>query len=89
MKRKSHELDDDLRSEYDLDFSKGERGKYYKRLLKEGSNVVVLDPDVSEAFPDSTAVNTALRSLLGLAQVSAGLTSRSRRTRQKTPRRPT
>ena len=89
MKRKSHELDDDLRPEYDLDFSKGERGKYYKRLLKEGSNVVVLDPDVFEAFPDSTAVNTALRSLLGLAQVSAGLTSRSRRTRQKTPRRPT
>ncbi len=74
MKRKSHELDDDLRPEYDLDFSKGERGKYYKRLVKEGSNVVVLDPDVSEAFPDSTAVNTALRSLLGLAQVSAGLT---------------
>ena len=89
MKRKSHELDDDLRPEYDLDFSKGERGKYYKRLLKEGSNVVVLDPDVLEAFPDSTAVNTALRSLLGLAQVSADLTSRSRRTRQKTPRRPT
>ncbi|MGH8488100.1 MAG: hypothetical protein ACREXS_04310 [Gammaproteobacteria bacterium] len=87
MKRKSHELDDDLRAEYDLDFSKGERGKYYKRLLKEGSNVVVLDPDVLEAFPDSTAVNTALRSLLGLAQVSAGLTPRSRRTRQKTPRR--
>jgi len=89
MKRKSHELDDDLRPEYDLDFSKGERGKYFKRLWKEGSNVVVLDPDVLEAFPDSTAVNTALRSLLGLAQVSAGLTSRSRRTRQKTPGRPT
>lgn len=89
MKRKSHELDDDLRPEYDLDFSKGERGKYFKRLLKEGSNVVVLDPDVLEAFPDSTAVNTALRSLLCLAQVSAGLTSRSRRTRQKTPRRST
>ncbi|MDQ3563132.1 MAG: hypothetical protein M3436_02985 [Pseudomonadota bacterium] len=89
MKRKSHELDDDLRPEYDLDFSKGERGKYYKRLLKEGSNVVALDPDVLKAFPDSTAVNTALRSLLGLAQVSAGLTSRSRRTRQKTPRRST
>jgi len=89
MKRKSHELDDDLRPEYDLDFSKGERGKYYKRLLKEGSNVVVLDPDILDAFPDSTAVNTALRSLLGLAQVSAGLTSRSRRTRPKTARRST
>ena len=89
MKRKSHELDDDLRPEYDLDFSKGERGKYYKRLLKKGSNVVVLDPDVLEVFPDSIAVNTALRSLLGLAQVSADLTSRSRRMRQKTPRRPT
>ncbi len=87
MKRKSLELDDDLRSDYDLDFSKGERGKYYKRLLKEGSNVVVLDPDVLEAFPDSTSVNTALRSLLGLAQVSAGLTSRSRQARKKAARR--
>jgi hypothetical protein len=47
--------DDDLRAEYDFDFSKGERGRYYTRLLKEGSNIVVLEPDIAEVFPDSAA----------------------------------
>jgi len=47
----------EMRAEYD--FSKGVRGKYHKRLLKEGSNVVVLEPDVARAFPDSAAVNEA------------------------------
>ena len=49
-----------------LDFSKGVRGKYYERAM-EGSNVVLLDPDVLETFPDSEAVNTALRSLREVA----------------------
>lgn len=53
-----------MRAEYDFDYSKAVRGKYYKRLLKEGSNVVVLDRDVAKAFPDSASVNRALRSVL-------------------------
>jgi hypothetical protein len=53
-----------MRAEYDFDYSKAVRGKYYKRLLKERSNVVVLDRDVAKAFPDSVAVNKALRSVL-------------------------
>ena len=53
-----------MRAEYDFDYSKAERGRYYKRLLKEGSNVVVLDRDVAKEFPDSASVNKALRSLL-------------------------
>lgn len=56
--------DDDLRPEYDLDFSKGERGRYYQRLLKEGSNTVILEPDVARVFPDSAAVNDALRAVM-------------------------
>ena len=57
---------DEMRSEYKLsDFkSKGVRGKYYKRIMAEGTNVVLLDPDVQKAFPDSTTVNEALRSIL-------------------------
>jgi hypothetical protein len=55
---------DELRPEYDFDYSKAVRGKYYRRLLKEGSNVVVLEPDVAKAFPNSDAVNDALRSVL-------------------------
>ncbi len=51
----------EMRDEYD--FSKGVRGKYAKDYA-EGSNVVVLDPEVAEEFPDSKSVNEALRSLL-------------------------
>lgn len=57
MKRAS---DKDMLPEYD--FSGGVRGKYVTRLA-EGSNVVILDRDVQEMFPDSAAVNTALRAL--------------------------
>src|SRR2546428_636050 len=48
---------DDMRPEYD--FSGGVRGKFYKEYMK-GTNVVLLDPDVAEVFPDSRAVNEAL-----------------------------
>jgi hypothetical protein len=43
------------------DFTDAVRGKYRDRLVKEGSNVVVLDPDVAEVFTDSASVNEALR----------------------------
>ena len=51
----------------EYDFSKGVRGKYAKHYA-EGSNVVVLSPDVAEAFPDSESVNEALRVLLKIAR---------------------
>ena len=55
---------DDLRPEYDLEkLGKGVRGKYYQRY-QEGTNVVVIDPDLSDAFPNAKAVNEALRELL-------------------------
>jgi hypothetical protein len=53
--------DSDILEEYD--FSKGVRGKYAKRYA-EGTNVVLLDPDVAEFFPDHEIVNDALRSLI-------------------------
>lgn len=52
--------DPDVLDEYD--FSKGTQGKYAKRY-SEGTNVVVIDPDVAKVFPDHDAVNQALRSL--------------------------
>ena len=66
-----------LRPEYDFDYSKAVRGKYYRRLLDEGSNVAILDPDISKAFRDSSAVNEALRSLLELTRSTKRLTKRS------------
>jgi len=53
----------EMRPEYD--FSNAVRAKYAERF-KEGSNVVVLDPDVAAVFPDSKAVNDALRKAAGL-----------------------
>lgn len=53
--------DPDILEEYD--FSKGVRGKYAKRYA-DGTNVVLIDPDVAEFFPDREAVNEALRSLI-------------------------
>lgn len=56
---------DEMRAEYD--FSGGVRGKYYQQV-SQGTNVVLLEEDVSQAFPDSASVNQALRLLLELAQ---------------------
>ena len=73
----SNELKDDLRPEYDFDFSKAERGRYAHRLKVEGSNLVLVDPELAKSFPDSASVNAALRSVVEFAQLSAGLTRRS------------
>lgn len=83
MKRKNRSITDDLRPEYKFDYSRAVRGKYYRRLLKEGTNVVVLEPDVAKAFRDSAAVNDALRSLLRVARSAQRLTRRSSRTARK------
>jgi len=50
-----------MRNEYD--FSQGERGKYAQRYA-QGTNVVVLEPDVAKAFPNSKVVNVSLRAII-------------------------
>jgi hypothetical protein len=47
------------------DFSKGVRGKYAKRVA-QGTNLVLLEPDVAKAFPDASSVNETLRALAGI-----------------------
>jgi len=75
--KKAKSKSDDLRAEYKRsDLGKLERGKYYKRVM-ERSNVVILDADVAAVFPNSTAVNKALHSLVDVAQKSSRLTRRS------------
>lgn len=75
---------DDLRPEYDFAKLKGAvRGKYYRRLLKEGSNIVVLDPDVAEVFRDSAAVNDVLHFLLNVARSIRRPSMRLQRTARK------
>ena len=55
---------DELRPEYDLATLKGRvQGKYYARATA-GTTMVLLEPDVAEAFSDGASVNQALRSYL-------------------------
>ena len=61
MKRMKN--DPDMLEEYD--FTGGVRGKYSKRYAA-GTNVVVIDPDVAEYFPDHDSVNEALRGLTAI-----------------------
>jgi hypothetical protein len=64
----NQDLEDDLRPEYDFSKMKGGvRGKYVERY-RTGTNIVLLDPDVAQAFPTSEAVNEALRLLMQIAQ---------------------
>jgi hypothetical protein len=69
MKKDKEINKDELRPEYTrADFPGGfVRGKYAKRL-KESSNIVVLKPEVAQAFPNEEAVNNALLSLIDIAR---------------------
>lgn len=58
---KKRDNDTEMLKEYD--FSKGVRGKYAKKY-NEGSNIIVLDPEVAKEFPDSESVNEALKYLM-------------------------
>ncbi len=83
MRHKRQAQRDAMRPEYAFDYSKAVRGKYYRRLLREGANVVVLEPDIAKVFRGSAAVNDALRSLLQVSESTRRLTSRSTRTARK------
>lgn len=68
MKKANKPVSDELRSEYKrADFQTLVRGKYVKRL-QTSSNVVVIDPEVADLFPNGAAVNAALRSLAEIAK---------------------
>ena len=69
MKKARRERRNEMLREYD--FSKGIRGKYAKRYA-EGSNIVVLSPDIAKVFPTSESVNEALRTLVRVGRKRNG-----------------
>ena len=74
---------DEMRAEYKRsDFTKLERGKFYKEVAK-GTSVVLLDPAIAKVFPTSEAVNAALLGLLTLTEQTARITGRPKRTARK------
>lgn len=66
--RSEREMDDDLLDEYD--FSEAEVGRYAERYGR-GTNLVLLDPEIAKVFPNSAAVNRALRALAEIIQERA------------------
>ncbi|MGD0124715.1 MAG: hypothetical protein ABSF46_05100 [Terriglobia bacterium] len=72
MRIKKDKINDDLRPEYNLGtlLKGGVRGKYAKRY-HAGTNLVLLDPDVSKAFQSERAVNEALRLVIELRKVGS------------------
>jgi hypothetical protein len=71
--------DDEPLPEYD--FRGGVRGKYAAEYAK-GTNLVLLDPDVADLFPDAASVNEALRALAAIARRHKGARARKGRVRQ-------
>lgn len=81
--KKAKSEGDEMRAEYRReDLGPLVRGKYAARYAKS-TNVVVIDPHLTRVFPNSAAVNDALRSLLTVATAATGRTGRSNRTTRK------
>ena len=77
-KARTNKQADELRPEYHLSKLKGGvRGKYYERA-RAGTNLVLIEPDLANVFPDTDSVNRALRLLAETAAAAAGHTRRVR-----------
>lgn len=74
MKKGKSRRDPEMLDEYD--FSGGVRGKYAERFA-EGTNLIVLAPDVAAVFPDSASVNEALRTLVRIGRTPVRKTPRT------------
>jgi hypothetical protein len=66
--KKANQTEGDMRPEYDFGSMKGGVGGKYAERFRRESNIVVLDPEVAEAFPTGDAVNAALRGMLNTAK---------------------
>ena len=84
MKKGNQTYKDELRAEYKrVDFPNGFiRGKYAK-CMRESSNIVVLKPEVADAFPNKEAVNNALLSLIEIAHKTTRMKKRSTKQSKK------
>ncbi|MEG5214570.1 hypothetical protein QUB48_02295 [Microcoleus sp. ARI1-A5] len=72
-------MEDELLAEYDFTQMKGGvKGKYVERY-RAGTNLVLLDPDIAQAFPNDAAVNEALRMLIEIAERQQSNTAVQRR----------
>ena len=82
-KASANRRNDDLRPEYDLTrLARGVRGKYYRRAVA-GTNLVLIEPELTHVFRDSESVNRALRLLVNAAKAAPAPAKSRRRTPKK------
>jgi hypothetical protein len=90
MKKTSQTFTDELRPEYDFAAMKGGvRGKYARRA-REGTNIVLIEPEVTDAFPTERAVNEALKGVLNTARAvrnTGGLPNKALQPTSRTKRK--
>lgn len=78
---------DSLQPEYDLSQVKGGvRGKYYRQAIA-GTNLVLIEPELADVFPNTESVNRALQLLLDTAEAAAGTARRSPGAANRRPKR--
>ena len=83
MKKTNRRSVNDMLPEYDFASMKGGvRGKFAAKY-RAGTNLVLLDPEVAEAFPSDAAVNQALRAVLSMTKIVRLANKALHRTRQK------
>lgn len=83
--RQNNAQDDDILPEYD--FRGGVRGKYFE-AYQQGTNMVLLDPDIAAVFHSSASVNEALRLLVNIADTKATRSTSTSSKRQRRPNKP-
>lgn len=90
MKKTSRVLTDDMRPEYDFGSMKGGvRGKYARRA-REGTNIVLIEPEVADAFPTEESVNEALKGVLSTTRAvrsTGGLPNKALQPTSRAPRK--
>ncbi len=90
MKKPAHALIDGMRPEYDFaSMANGVRGKYARRA-HAGTNIVLIEPEVADAFPTDQAVNEALKGVLSTTRAvrrSGGLPNDSLKPTSRAPRK--
>jgi hypothetical protein len=87
MKKKTDELSDEMRPEYDFRKLKFVGRGIYAGRYRSGTNLVLLDPDIRAAFPDDESVNEALRVIAKAAKQQASRATKRPSSARKAPSR--
>jgi len=90
MKKTSQVFTDDMRPEYDFASMKGGvRGKHVRRV-REGTNIVLIEPEIADAFPTEESVNEALKGVLSTTRAvrsTGGLPNKALQPTSRAPRK--